>query len=94
MAGKAQRKAQVAEIAKEMEQGATVRTRGEFELPPVDDNGVHLTPAQERAMAKQQAARRVEEIRSRYTRRMHDLSEFMKVSSWDDIIHAGSTPIG
>ena len=29
-------------------------------------------------MAKQQAARRVEEIRSRYTRRMHDLSEFMK----------------
>jgi hypothetical protein len=29
-------------------------------------------------MAKQEAARRLEGIRSRYTRRMHDLSEFMK----------------
>ena len=69
---------QVAEIAKELEHAASVRMRGEFELPPVDEEGVALTPAQERAMAKQQAARRVEEIRHRYTRRMHDLSEFMK----------------
>ena len=37
-----------------------------------------LTPAQEMAQARQRAAQRVEEIRSRYTRRMHDLSEFMK----------------
>ena len=70
--------AQVAEIVREMEEAASVRKRGEFELPPVDEMGVPLTPAQEKAMAKQQAARRVEEIRSRYTRRMHDLSEFMK----------------
>ncbi|MEX1116251.1 MAG: transposase [Akkermansiaceae bacterium] len=70
--------ARVAEIAKEMEDATSVRKRGEFELPPVDENGVPLTPAQELAMAKQQAARRLEEIRSRYTRRMHDLSEFMK----------------
>jgi hypothetical protein len=39
---------------------------------------VPLTRVQEKAMARQLAARRVEEIRSRYTRRMHDLSEFMK----------------
>jgi putative transposase len=39
---------------------------------------VPLTLDQELAMAKQQATRRLEEIRSRYTRRMHDLSEFMK----------------
>ena len=70
--------ARVAEVAKEMENAASVRTRGEFELPPVDDSGVLLTAAQELAMAEQQAARRLEEIRGRYTRRMHDLSEFMK----------------
>ena len=70
--------AQVAEIVKEMDDASSLRKRGEFELPPVDENGVPLTPAMELAMAKQQAARRVEEIRSRYTRRMHDLSEFMK----------------
>ncbi|MGL4399486.1 MAG: transposase [Luteolibacter sp.] len=71
--------AQVAEVAKEMEEAAAaVRVRGEFELPPVDEMGVPLTPAQEMAMTQQEAARRVEEIRSRYTRRMHDLSEFMK----------------
>ncbi|MGL5018061.1 MAG: transposase [Luteolibacter sp.] len=70
--------AQVAEVAKELENAATVRVRGEFELPPVDEMGIPLTPAQEMAMAKQEAARRREEIRSRYTRRMHDLSEFMK----------------
>jgi hypothetical protein len=61
-----------------MENAASVRTRGEFELPPVDEEGVLLTAAQELAMAEQQAARRLEEIRGRYTRRMHDLSEFMK----------------
>jgi REP element-mobilizing transposase RayT len=70
--------AQVVEIAKEMEDAAALRTRGEFELPPVDENGVTLTPAQELAQAQHQAARRVEEIRSRFTRRMYDLSEFMK----------------
>ena len=70
--------AQVAEIAKEMEDAAMVRPRGEFELPPVDERGVPLTAARELALAQQQAARRVEEIRSRHTRRMHDLSEFMK----------------
>ena len=70
--------AQVAEIVKEMDDASSLRKRGEFELPPVDENGVPLTPVMELAMAKQQAARRVEEIRSRYTRRMHDLSEFMK----------------
>jgi len=70
--------AQVAEVTKEMGDAASVRLRGEFELPPVDEMGMPLTPAQEVAMAKQETARRVEEIRSRYTRRMHDLSEFMK----------------
>ncbi len=70
--------AQVAEIAKEIEDAVLTRARGEFELPPVDGMGVPVTPAEEAAMAKQQAARRMEEIRSRYTRRMHDLSEFMK----------------
>jgi hypothetical protein len=70
--------AQVAEVTKELEVAAVVRERGEFELPPVDEMGNPLALAQEMAMAKQQAARRREEIRSRYTRRMHDLSEFMK----------------
>ncbi len=70
--------AQLAEIAKEMEEAAVVRKRGEFEMPPVDENGLPLTGAQERSLAKRQAAQRVEEIRSRHTRRMHDLSEFMK----------------
>ena len=70
--------AQVAEIAKEMKDATSLRARGEFELPPVDEDGVPLGLDQELAMAKQQATRRLEEIRSRYTRRMHDLSEFMK----------------
>jgi len=70
--------AQVAEIAKELEDAASVRTRGEFELPPSDEAGVPLTRDQEIALAEQRTAQRVEEIRSRYTRRMHDLSEFMK----------------
>jgi putative transposase len=70
--------AQVAEIAKEMEDAATMRVRDEFELPPLDEMGEPLTPAQEMAMAGQQAMRRREEIRSRYTGRMHDLSGFMK----------------
>ena len=70
--------AQVAEVAKEIEDALAVRARGEFELPPVDEMGFPLTPAQEIAKAEQEAARSREEIRSRYTRRMHDLSEFMK----------------
>ena len=55
-----------------------VRVRGEFELPPVDEMGTPLALGQEKAMAELEAGRRVEKIRSRYTRRMHDLSEFMK----------------
>jgi hypothetical protein len=71
-------KAQVAEIAKEMAEACKVRVRGEFELPPVDETGRALDPTEEAALAQQHAARRWEEIRSRYTRRMHDLSGFMK----------------
>jgi hypothetical protein len=71
-------KGQVAGIAKEMEEAAAVRERGEFELPPVDEAGVPLTREEVRARATLEAAGRVEEIRSRYTRRMHDLSWFMK----------------
>lgn len=70
--------ARVAEIAQEMKDAVAVRVRGEFELPPVDEAGVPLTPEQELALAKEQGQRRLEEIRGRYTRRMHDLSEFMK----------------
>ena len=70
--------AKVAEIAKEMADAAVMRTRGEFEMPPVDEAGNPLTPAQELELARQQAAARLDEIRSRFTRRMHDLSEFMK----------------
>jgi putative transposase len=69
--------AQVAAILKEME-AAAVRERGEFELPPVDEAGVPLTREAELARAGQEAAGRVAEIRQRYTRRMHDLSWFMK----------------
>ena len=70
--------AQVDEIRRQIEEAGALRKRGEFELPPLDEMGVPLTPAREKAMASQQAQRRAEEIRSRYTRRMHDLSEFMK----------------
>jgi REP element-mobilizing transposase RayT len=70
--------ARVAEIAKEMEEEARVRVRGEFELPPVDESGRELDPSEETALAREYAAKRREEIRSRYTRRMHDLSGFMK----------------
>jgi len=70
--------AQVAAIAKEMEDAGAVRERGEFELPPVDEAGVPLTREEELTKARREAAARVEEIRSRYTRRMHDLSWFMK----------------
>ncbi len=69
---------QVAEVTKELEEAVVVRKRGEFELQPVDEMGIPLDPSQELAMAKLEAARRVDEIRGRYTRRMHDLSEFMK----------------
>jgi REP element-mobilizing transposase RayT len=73
--------AQVADVARELEEAPSVTSvskRGEFELPAVDEVGVPLTRAQEKVVAKQLAERRVQEIRSRYTRRMHDLSEFMK----------------
>jgi len=69
---------QVAEIAKEMEDAAVLRVRGEFEMPPVDENGMPLSAAEEMLLAQQQAAGRRQEIRNRFTRRMHDLSEFMK----------------
>jgi hypothetical protein len=70
--------AQVAEIFREMEEAGAPRERGEFELPPLDEAGLPLGPEMELEMQQQQAERRREEIRSRYTRRMHDLSEFMK----------------
>jgi hypothetical protein len=71
--------AQVAEVVREMEEAASVRKRGEFELPPLNPvTGQALTPAEELEMATKQAERRRAEIRSRYTRRMNDLSEFMK----------------
>ncbi len=70
--------AQVAAIAKEMEEAAAVQERGEFELAPVDESGAALTREEELERALQDAAGRVEQIRNRYTRRMHDLSEFMK----------------
>ena len=39
--------AQVAEIVKQMVEAATPRRRGEFEMAPVDENGMPLTKAQE-----------------------------------------------
>jgi REP element-mobilizing transposase RayT len=71
--------AQVADVVREMEEAGSVRKRGEFELPPVNpQTGKPLSPAEELELVRHQAERRREEIRSRYTRRMHDLSEFMK----------------
>lgn len=84
---------QVADIVKEMTDAAKPRERGEFELAPVDERGEPLSQAQEKALAKQQAAGLVAEIRSRYTRRMHDLTEFMKsllerFTKWFNRIHS------
>ena len=70
--------AEVEEIRKAMANAGSVRERGEFELPPMDENGVPLSAAAEQEMAEQRAGRLRHEIRGRYTRRMHDLSEFMK----------------
>jgi putative transposase len=70
--------AQVEEIKRQLEAAGTERARGEFELSPLDEKGKPLSVAAEREMALQRAAIRRQEIRSRYTRRMHDLSEFMK----------------
>ena len=86
---------QVAEIVKEMEDAAVLRVRGEFEMPLLDEMGVPLSTAEELAMAQHQAARRVEEIRNRFTRRMHDLSEFMKsllerFTKWFNRLHSRS----
>jgi hypothetical protein len=47
-------------------------------MPPLGENGLALTPTEELALAQERAAQQREEIRGRYTRRMHDLSEFMK----------------
>ena len=87
--------AQVAEVAKELDEAVVVRERGEFELPPVDEMGIPLDPAQEITMAKLEAKRRADEIRGRYTRRMHDLSEFMKsllerFTKWFNRVHSRS----
>ncbi len=86
---------QVAEIVKEMEIAGGVRMRGEFEMPLLDETGVPLSAAEELVMAKQQAVQRVKEIRSRFTRRMHDLSEFMKsllerFTKWFNRMHSRS----
>jgi len=60
---------QVAEIVKEMKDAAVVRVRAEFEMPSVDEMGVPLSAAGELLLARQQAARKVEKIRGRFTRR-------------------------
>jgi putative transposase len=70
--------AQLAEVAQEMADAVVVRPRGEFELPLLNELGFPMTEAEELALAKQLAAKSIEAIRARYTRRMHDLSEFMK----------------
>jgi putative transposase len=87
--------AQVAEIVREMEVAAAPRPLGEFEMAPIDAMGVPLTAAEQAAQAAEYGARRVEEIRSRYTRRMHDLSEFMKsllerFTKWFNRMHSRS----
>jgi len=90
--------AQVADVAREMKEAGEVsaaRKREEFELPPRGEDGELLTPAQEMEQARQRAAQRVEEIRSRYTRRMHDLSGFMKsllerFTKWFNTTHSRS----
>ena len=70
--------AQVAGIVAEMEEAAAVRQRGEFELAAVDKFGAVMTQEEEMERARRDAVERVEQIRGRYTRRMHDLSWFMK----------------
>ncbi|MGL4398986.1 MAG: hypothetical protein ACRCXD_03880, partial [Luteolibacter sp.] len=58
--------AQVAEVARELEEAASVTSvtkRGDFEWPPVDEMGVPLTRAQEKAITKQLSERRVQEAR-------------------------------
>jgi putative transposase len=70
--------AEVAEIAQEIADAGSVRELGEFELPPLNEKDLPMTQVEFAALGKEQASVRVEEIRRRYTRRMHDLSEFMK----------------
>jgi REP element-mobilizing transposase RayT len=70
--------AQLAEIAREMADAVVVRPRGEFEMPRVDAAGLPIRTEQEVELARLDAGKRLDEIRSRFTRRMHDLSEFMK----------------
>jgi putative transposase len=88
--------AQVADVVGQMEEAASVRKRGEFELPPLNPaTGQPLTPTEELELGMEQAERRREKIRSRYTRRMHDLSEFMKsllerFSKWFNRKHSRS----
>jgi REP element-mobilizing transposase RayT len=70
--------AQLAQIKNEMADALLIRPHAEFEMPRLDSTGAPLTPEREAEIARAQATHRHEEIRSRYTRRMHDLSEFMK----------------
>jgi REP element-mobilizing transposase RayT len=70
--------AQLAQIKNEMADALLIRPHAEFEMPRLDPTGAPLTPEREAEIARAQATHRLDEIRSRYTRRMHDLSEFMK----------------
>jgi putative transposase len=83
----------VEEIRREIVAAGSVRERGAFELPPLGAGS--LSGTEEEAVASARAGRRMEEIRSRYTRRMHDLSEFMKAllerfSKWFNRRHSRS----
>jgi putative transposase len=70
--------ARVEEIRREIEQAGAVRARGEFEWPSADAPGEPFSTAADQETARSMAGRRQQEIRERFTRRMHDLSEFMK----------------
>ncbi len=70
--------AQLAEIAREMANATVVRPPSEFEMPRLDDAGQPINAQREAELAQQAAAKHLDEIRNRFTRRMHDLSEFMK----------------
>ena len=87
--------AEVAEIRREVAEAGTLRERAEFELPALDENGMQLTAAAEKQMAERRAELRRQEIRGRYIRRMHDLSEFVKsllerFTKWFNRMHSRS----
>ncbi len=70
--------AQLAEIARGMADAVVVRPRSEFEMRRLDAAGLPVSTEQVVEQARLGAGKRLDEIRSRFTRRMHDLSEFMK----------------